>query len=244
MALLVTGNKAAQEEIHDHGHSAIQMDRPIPFWVPPEFADPKSLPDKALGGSTEGPDYSANPWEQLRLNDKLVPGKSFVKCVPRIKLKANKTVGRDGGPTIEEGHEAAAVTITITIWTPSQWNILQDLMRELWRRPGEPMPSDPTKKAIAIEARACEQWGVTSILIESPESLEPGPEHGTQVMKIKAVQYIAPKQAVVTKPIAGAGRVHLDPAFDRPKNTPTAISMPSVAESSARPPTPGAAGSR
>ncbi len=215
----------------------------LPFWVPSAYASPTDLPTEAHGGPIEGADYPANPWEQLRLNDKPIPGKSFVKCVPKIKLKANKTIGHDGGPTIEEGHEAARVDITITIWTASQWIILQGLMRQLWRRPGEPLPADPTKRAIAIEARACEQWGVRSVLIESPESLEPGLEAGTMAMKIKAVQFIAPKQAQVTKRVRGEGGT-LAPQIKDPKNTATAISMPSQTEATARQSTPGAEGSR
>jgi hypothetical protein len=236
-SVFVTGNQDA-EEVHDLENGTPRLP-PIPFWG---LSDPIPLPEGASLGF-DGLDYPKNPWLQLALNDEWVPGKSMVKCIPKIKLKTNKTVGNDGGPTVEEGHEAARVDITITVWTLSQWSILQDLMRKLWRRPGEPVPTDPTKKAIKIWAPAVAQWGVTSILIESPESLEPGPESGTMVMKIKAVQYIAEKIRSVAKPVAGEGGT-LIRQFKDPKNAPTALQLPAETEATARPPVRGAEGIR
>jgi hypothetical protein len=236
MALPVTGNVDA-EEVHDLENGTPRLP-PVPFWG---LSDPEPLPEGAAFG-IDGLDYPIHPWLQLSLNGKPVPGKSWVECTPKIKLKANKTVGNDGGPTIEEGHEAARVEITISIWKQSQWTILQDLMRALWRRPGEPLPADPTKKAITVWSPAFSEFGITSILIESLDSLRPGPEAGVWIKKIRAVQYIAPKTSKnVTRKIQGEGG-KLAKQFKDPKNSPTAISMPSQSEASAVPPTPGAEG--
>lgn len=205
------------DEIHDLENGTPKAAR-VAFW---DIAEPDGR--QPLDFSIEGPDYVKHPWDLLWLNGIRVPGISEVKCTPTLRLKTNKTVGNDGGPTIEEGHEAAKVDINIKIWTESQWSLLQDLMRDLWRRPGTPVPAGD-KKAITISHPACDLWGVTSILIRSPSSPEPAAEVGARIVRIQAVQYIAPKERPVTKPIKGEHGT-LAPSAKDPKGT--KVTMPS-----------------
>lgn len=152
----------------------------------------------------EGPDYSTALYDVLVLNGRRVPGISRVKVVPKMRIDVPKTVNHDGGPTIERGHEAARVDITIRYWTPSQWVKLQEVLRAIWRPPGKPVP-DGNKKAVLISHPACAPpWNISAILLESVESPEPSSEGGW-VIKIKAVQYIAPKKRPVAKKAEGKG---------------------------------------
>lgn len=160
----------------------------------------------------EGPDYSVSPWDLAILNGLKVPGITRVKCLPKKKIDIPKTTGRDGGPTTDRGHEAARLDITIQVWTPSQWQKLQVLLRGLWRPPGAPVGA-LDMKAIKIEHPSCSNppWSVSSILVEILESPEWTAEKGA-IIRIKAVQYIPPNKANVTRPVAGAG-VPLAPEF-------------------------------
>lgn len=221
----------------------------VPFWDDPGGERPDEY---------EGKDYADDPWDYVELNGQGVPGVSVVKCTPRVRLKTNKTVGRDGGPTIEEGHEAAKVEIAIKIWTPSQWRLLQRLLRQIWRRPGAPyfqtddktrapdkktgLVPKVTRPAITIEHPACAMWGVFSILIESPDSPEPAPEIGAKIIRLRAVQYIA-KSIEATRKASGTGkRGTLAPSSKDPKGTPVAPPPSTTGAAFARPPVPGAAG--
>jgi hypothetical protein len=236
MTLPFTQISPDDTEVHDLENGTPRL-APIPFWETP---DAEALPNGQLAGY-EGKDFPDNPWDQLLLNGAPVPGVSTVKCVPKIRLRTNKTVGHDGGPTIEEGHEAAGVMIAIKIWTPTQWLKLLDILAEIWRRPGSPIPAGD-KKAVRIWHPACAMWGVAAVLLESPESPDPGPEPGTKVVKIKAVQYIPPKQRNVTRAAKGTGG-ELAKAWKDPKNT-RAAALPAETESSALPPAVGAEGPR
>lgn len=167
----------------------------VPFW------------DSAGDGfdGYEGPDYATNAWDLCTLNGAKVPGITRVKCLPKKKIDIPKSTGRDGGPTTDRGHEAAKIDITITVWTPSQWQKLQVLLRGIWRPPGAPLGA-LDMKAITIEHPSCSSppWSVTSILLESMESVDYTPQKGA-VLRIKAVQYIPPKAVDVTRKAAGSG---------------------------------------
>lgn len=172
----------------------------VPFWD--EFEE-----------GYEGPLYATEPWDLLVLNGIKVPGISTVKCTPRMKIEIPKETGRDGGPAIERGHDPARVDIAVKIWTPRQWEAMQAVLLAVWRRPGQEVRYaardgklvETTRKAVTIAHPACALYNVSSILIESPDSPEPGPEIGVRVLKMKAVQYIPPSSKPATKKTTGAG---------------------------------------
>jgi len=167
----------------------------VPFW------------DSAGDGldGYEGPDYATNAWDLATFNGFKVPGITRVKCVPKKKIDIPKSTGRDGGPTTDRGHEAARLDITISVWTPSQWQKLQVLLRAIWRPPGAPLGA-LDMKAITIEHPSCSSppWSVSSILLETMESVDYTPAKGA-VLRIKAVQYIPPKAVDVSRKASGSG---------------------------------------
>jgi hypothetical protein len=171
------------------------------------------FPDSAGDGfdGWEGPDYMTNPWDLAVLNGIKVPGITQVKCTGKKKIDIPKATGRDGGPTTDRGHIAATIEITNTVWTPSQWRLWQQVEKAIWRPPGSPVvrPEGAVKgateiKAITISHPSCSPppRNVSAILIESFESSEWSPQKG-MVTRIKAVQYIEPKKANVTRAVSG-----------------------------------------
>lgn len=153
----------------------------------------------------EGPDYMTDPHDVAFLNGSKVPGITRIKCTGKKKIDVPKATSRDGGPTTDRGHEAARLEITVTLWTPAQWKIWQEITKKLWRPPNAPL-SDSDIKAISIYHPSCssEPLSVFSILIETYESAEWSPQKGA-VVRIKAVQFIPHKAADVTRAVRGAG---------------------------------------
>lgn len=153
----------------------------------------------------EGADYATNAFDLATLNGIKVPGITRVKCVPKKKIDIPKSTGRDGGPTTDRGHEASRLDITINVWTPSQWQLLQVLLRSIWRPPGAPIGA-LDMKAITIEHPSCSSppWSVSSILLETMESVEYTAAKGA-ILRLKAVQYIPPKAVEVTRKASGSG---------------------------------------
>jgi hypothetical protein len=165
-------------------------------------------------GYEEDQSRNCNPWDILELNNVRVPGICTVKVIPKVRIEVLKASGRDGGPVIERGHEAARVDIQIKIWTPAQWNLLVEQLGGLWRSPGQQFRTRPTKDskgkvitpaegAIRIHHPACSFARVYAVLFESIESPEPAPEKGAMVIKIKAVQYIPRSDQEATRQVKG-----------------------------------------
>jgi hypothetical protein len=164
----------------------------------------------------DGPDYVKDEWFSAVLNGMQVPGKTTVKCTPKKKLKTPKATGKDGGPTTDLGHEPARLDITIEVWMPSQWALLQTVLGAIWRAPGAPV-SSPEVKAVTIVHPACsgKPWYVSSMLIETLETPEVTDE-GMRI-RIKAVQFIEPKKTDVARRAKGAGPVPLAKEFGQAK---------------------------
>jgi hypothetical protein len=204
-------------------------------------------------GYEEDQSRNNNPWDILYLNGERVPGIATVKVIPKIRIELLKASGRDGGPTIERGHEAARLDITIKIWTPAQWNLLNVQLAALWRSPGHQFRSRATTDgsgkvvqaaagAIRIAHPACSCFTrIASILFESVESPEPAPEQGARLVKIKAVQYIPKSEKDVTLVRKGT-RAPLAPELDgKAKNgvAPKPVSKTDLAAKPQPEPSPG-----
>lgn len=198
----------------------------VPFWDPNKEG-------------YEGPLESDNPWDVVILNGFRSPGIATVKCTPQLKIDLPKKTSTDGGPAIERGHVPAKIEVVIKVWTPDQWTALQELLNNIWRKPGEgfrlenqdgvPVSSSTkvkgkdgkttlkAKPAITIAHPCCALWGVTAMLLESPESPEPAPEIGAKIVRLRGMQYIAPSKRPTTKKAAGSG-VKLTPEFKQAHN--------------------------
>lgn len=175
----------------------------VPYW--------DSIGD-GLDGN-EGPDYMTDPHDVAIINGLKVPGITRVKGLPKKKIDVPKAPARDGGPPTDRGHENARLEVTFQVWTTSQWRLLQVILKKIWRPPGAPIvkpagsvKNAPEIKAITIVHPDCSSppWSISAILIESLETPEYTPQKGA-IIRMKAVQYIAPSKANVTRGAAGAG---------------------------------------
>lgn len=179
-----------------------------------------------------GPTESEEIWDVVVLNGEKLPGASDVICIPRIRIDVPKKASRDGGATIDKGHEAARVEITTKLYTPGHWERYQEVLRPLWRRPGEPVPK--VRRGIDIFHPACAMFGVTSILIEQPESPQRGSVPGERIVRLRCVQYISPKDKDVAKKTDGSGRrANLTPLFAQARGS-LPVHGPSVTGATAK----------
>lgn len=190
-----------------------------------------------------GPDYVTDPWLLATLNGMRVPGKTKVKCTPNKKINVPKATQRDGGPTTDLGHRAAQLDITIEVWKPSQWALLQAVLGKIWRAPGAPV-NTPDVNAVTIDHPACSSkpWYVAAMLLESLESPEVT-DDGLIRIRIKAVQFIEPKTTDVGRPAKGVGpplakEIAQAKGNEAPPNPKTTDAVPRLPT----PPTRGTAG--
>lgn len=154
----------------------------LPFW------------DKNEAGY-EGPDYALQPWDTIYLNGEQWPGVITAECRPVLRIDLKKKNGSDGGPLIERGFEHAKVIITVKFWTRGQWDILQQRVEGIWRKPGKPWPVEiksssgqVTVPGVKVDHPALQFLNITKIGIESIESPRPAPEFGAFMVRINAVQ--------------------------------------------------------
>jgi len=170
-----------------------------------------------------GPDYSPMAWEQCTLAGVRVPGVVNVVVVPKQKIEALKVHGVDGGPTIERGHEATKVLIEVRIWTPSQWELFQQVLSFIWRQPGkgsrldDALARDQKANGVKIVHPACALYNITAVAIESPGCPIINPEKMEMTQRVQALQFIPQSSRNATKKIKGA-RVPLTPEFQLAKN--------------------------
>lgn len=199
----------------------------VPFWDP-------------VTRGYEGADYpGTSAWDQLKLAGVQVPGVCSVLIVPKKKVEVKKVHGVDGGPTIERGHEAAKVTISVRLWTPSQWRLWQDLLQLIWRLPSrttdeldkkiginilnvedqvaEALAIAQKKHGVQIEHPEAKVHGVSAIVLEG---LAYAMTDGARLTTISALQFIAPAPA--TRKIVAPKKVELRQSFIDPRNAPKA----------------------
>jgi hypothetical protein len=167
-----------------------------PFWDPFD------------GG--EGPDHQESPYDTCKLAGIQVPGLVTVRYTTRQKIEVAKVHGVDGGPTRERGIEAAKVQIAVKIWTRRQWDIFQELLETIWRRPGKGSRLDENdffgkalrKNGIAIEYPGLPEAGITAIAIESIGS-PVIQQDGAGTVDIQALQFIPASTANALRKIGG-----------------------------------------
>ncbi len=106
---------------------------------------------------------SDNDWDTLILGGEVWPG------IPRIrgrgvgrKLDVKKTKGADIGTVKDEGYKNGRLTISLTIWTSTQWRELQRLLVLIHprRKGGERRPLD-------IIHPMANLLGVTTVYVET-----------------------------------------------------------------------------
>lgn len=172
----------------------------VPFWDP--------VPDVA-----EGPTYVTEEWDTVKLAGEQLPGIARAKITSGgdIRVDIQSASGRDGGVLVKRGYVPAQIEIEVKTWTDAQWADLQEIADMLIRKPGKldaiaenkrknkeilkatnEAIQEATESAISIYAPSLAPAKVENVIIRHVSPAEPGPEKGTMIVKIRAVEYIPP----------------------------------------------------
>jgi hypothetical protein len=183
----------------------------------------------------EGELYASNPWDTVTLGGKQLPGLCEVRGLPRLQLDRQKVNGQDGATLIERGYLPGPIEIKVTIWTPEQWEVMQDVISAIWRKPGKIATTQKkvSQSQIKKEAKVAEQAAldidypgaamlrIKSVVVDGLSMPEPGSGEQVRVISIKCVEYVPTQPTVATKKVKGAARVTVVKELRRPeKNNP------------------------
>jgi hypothetical protein len=160
----------------------------IPFWddVSAFFGQ-----DGSVHASAEGPLYSPDPWEQVWLNWKRLPGICKATGLPMLGIDKKHSNGQNGLVLNVNGYLPGPIEIESFIWTPEQWAAWQDVIPWIWSGPtsGKSKGSD---LAVMISAPALDLLGIKQAVVMGMTPPERGPIPQSMVIKIKALEYVAP----------------------------------------------------
>jgi hypothetical protein len=108
----------------------------VPFW--------DQTFDLQVAGTTvptsagyEGPLYGSNPWDQLVINGRTMPGLTEItRASPRRRRDKKRQDGADGATMTIKGYEPTQIEAIVHIWTPAQLAELESILRDIWPLPG------------------------------------------------------------------------------------------------------------
>jgi hypothetical protein len=174
-----------------------------------------------LVGDAEG----LSAWDVAIIDGAKLPGVSEV-AVPRkgTGIELYKPPGQAGHSIRDVGHENAKLTVKVRIWTEEQLAQLEVVFSRL--RPG---PKQSARRAVAFYHPAAQILGITRVYIMGFSSPEVEGDKSL-VTKIELLEVTATRQG-------GVKKAATEPSL---KGTPTAIKLPGVQESPAKPSSTGA----
>lgn len=189
--------------------------------------DGKSLEERPTASSAsfwiqdetgvEGPDYSKNLWDTVRLGGVLLPGICAVKGLPMLSFDKKKAGGVDGATITVNGYLPGPIDIECRMWTPSQWQLFVNYVApKIWRRPNSGK-TDPAKLAKDIDHPALAVWGIRSVVVLGVSVIEPAGDPGVRVVRLKCVEHVAPKKSA-TVTAKGSTNVPIDKHFQQASN--------------------------
>jgi hypothetical protein len=161
----------------------------IDFWQPQ--ATPFDTYD--LSGATA--------FDLVSLSGSALPGICKVDVEKARKLDIKQNAGSHGATITDQGYKPAKVTITQTIWSPTQWANLQALWTAL-----EPIPGTSyAAPSVTITHPAAQLHGVDSIIIEEITGPKPSTMFkGALEIVYKCVQFFPPPKLPATNTPKGS----------------------------------------
>lgn len=185
--------------------------QPIDYWDDNNGAKTKDGKDILFG---EGPTFSDNPWDIVFLNGEPMPGLCSVKAEPTIHFDKKKPGGVDGLTITGQGYIPGPVQIQVMLWTADQWEFFQAIAAKIWTKPQR----GGVQRAIDIKHPGTDLWRINAIVIEGVSVPEDGPVPQSKIIRIKAVQFLAPSKTK-TATVKASGKVPVDKHIDRAKNS-------------------------
>lgn len=120
------------------------------------------------------PDDDSDSWDTLHLGGVEFPGVAKVDVDLEEEIDVKKPKGGNGASLTRQGDMPAKLAITLRVWEPGQFGLLQDLLPTI--RPKVTSAKD--RKALAIKHPKCLMWGIESIAIQKIKD-HSGGEGGT-----------------------------------------------------------------
>lgn len=171
---------------------------PVPsnFWGAPVLLDANGV--KYCPGYT-GPTFSKNKTDYVQIE---FPGGGLIGKTPGLckvsvrrgrKVDRKKSSGSDGERLTFTGISNADIEIAIEIWTPDQFDKLNDLWRLIQPPAGKGQP-----QAFDIKHPQFETNGIKSCVFVEARGFEPGSVVGMRVFVIQAIEYLPPGNKNVT----------------------------------------------
>ena len=180
----------------------------IPFW------------DETPGH--EGLTQQVNEWDRVTIGGQTMPGLAHVEAKPQCKTDHKDAPGSHGANPTFHGYKPAPVTITLTVWTPAQWNDLETAIKRLWpaATKQKPKPVDVYHPALAVVS-------IKSIVIMGIDTPKDGKFHGSKVITIHAVEFLPSSgKPATTTPKASLAtllkRIEVSTTFRPPNPQPNA----------------------
>lgn len=189
----------------------------------------------------EGPLYAPDPWDTCSLGGLRLPGIIEVSALPTQAADIQQPNDRDGAAIVMRGYLPGPVDIKITIWTPRQWEVYQQVLAKLWKKPGKIAPTKlpPGKAAALARAGATEAeeaaldiihpalngaLGIKSIVILGVGVPTPTdrPKQG-RVVHWKCEEYVPTARRKATSKVKGSRRSPTDGSGRSPIARPTAL---------------------
>lgn len=205
------GGKVDYSNYGDYG-SGLEVQ---PFW---DLAveDPSQADNKFRYLGIDGELNSDNPWDNVWLNGRALPGLWEATATPAIQLDVQKPNRYDGGALLKHGYVPAGITLTGRIWTPDQWYEFQQILPTIWAPPNKVAVNDAKKNtgkivgqqlAVKVEHPGLNAMNIDSLVIKQITPPEKIAEVGVRQIKMMAIQYVPEplKKSSAIKKIKGSG---------------------------------------
>jgi hypothetical protein len=127
-------------------------------------------------------------WNQVTLNDIVLPGLARVRGSLKADIEAKKSKGNDGADYTDNGLVPCDFTIELQMWEAYQWEAYQAILpRLLPRKRGTARP------LWSVQHPACQLMGISKVYIHEFPFPEPD-DDGIVRVALKVLEYIpAPK---------------------------------------------------
>jgi hypothetical protein len=190
--------------------------------------------------------WADNPWDVVYLDDAPMPGICDVAGLARLRLDDKKAKGQNGSVLTIQGYQPGPFDIVCTIWTPEQFEILCNLIDNIWNIPRADASSrkeltKKLRKAHTVSHPKLDLYKIAFCEVQEVAFPEDGSEQGTKVFKFKCKEVKPPQKTNATKTPKATGPTRIPEYQDKDRPANLAPAAPSKNPKNLRPGGPPAA---
>jgi hypothetical protein len=194
--------------------------------------------------------YSSNEWDVVFFDGVPLPGLCDVKGIAELKVDNKKAQGADGSTITITGYNPGPFEVTCKVWTPEQFETLQEAIDRVWNIPRRPLPHDTRaalakrlKKPITIGHPKVTQLEIDYCIVRGISFLEEDSVYGVKVLRFKCQEWRLGGKNVTATPKKAPSRVAEYASGHEPKSAaPPRPSANAKNLAPGGPPTPPASG--